>query len=76
MIRLRWLLKEIKWFMIGVLHVMTGRYFISDKHYGRFVLHNGADGNCRIRESIERGKPFAYCRYSYTEMDIMIQKRP
>ena len=73
MIRLRWLLKEIKWFMIGVLHVMTGRYFISDKHYGRFVLHNGADGNCRIRESIERGKPFAYCRYSYTEMDIMIQ---
>ncbi len=71
--RLKWLFNEIKWLVIGGLHVITGIYFLNDKEYGRHKLHTAEEGNAFIRNSIASGKPFAYCRYSYTEMDIMIR---
>lgn len=73
MMRIKWLLNGIKWFVTGALHVLTGKYFISDKKYAGFDLHDDGSGNGRIYKSIMEGAPFAYCRYSYTEMDIMIR---
>lgn len=71
--RLRWLFNGIRWFLIGVMHVLTGRYFISDKRYAGFELHGPEEGNNELYARIRSGEPFSYCRYSYTEMDIMIR---
>ncbi len=70
--RIKWLLYEIKWFFIGVVHVITGRYLLNEKKYGGYELHKEEEGNNVIYDRISSGKPFAFCRYSYTEMDIMI----
>ncbi|MCR5233018.1 MAG: hypothetical protein K6E53_03825 [Lachnospiraceae bacterium] len=69
-----WLGHKMRWFAIGALHVLTGKYFISKSKYGRYHrLYTAKDGNDRLRDMIESGKPFAYGRYSYTEMEIMIR---
>ena len=68
-----WALNSIRWLMIGGLHVVTGKYFIDREYYGGHVCHKAEDGNARLYELIENSRPFAYCRYSYTEMEIMIR---
>ncbi len=70
--RIKWLLYEIKWFIVGVLHVVSGKYYVSDKKYAGRILHTAGEGNDHIRERIASGEPFAFMRYSYTEMDVMI----
>ncbi len=70
--RIKWLFYEIKWLLVGAAHVITGRYFLSKSKYGNHALHTSSEGNDLICEKILSGKPFAFCRYSYTEMDIMI----
>ncbi len=71
MLRIRWAIAEIRWFVLGLLHVITGKYFFDENRYGKYDLHNAAEGNDEIYRNLMEGKPFAYCRYSYTEMDIM-----
>ena len=70
--RVRWLYQEIRWVVIGALHVITGKYFLSSKRYGKYALHSSQSGNDMLRERILAGEPFAYCRFSYTEMAVMI----
>ena len=72
MIRIKWALCELKWLIIGALHVITGRYFYDEKRYGRYPLYDKAAGNDELYKHISGTAPFAYCRYSYTEMEIMI----
>ena len=50
----------------------TGKYYLSDSKYGKHELHSASEGNDYIRDRILSGEPFAYCRFSYTEMTIMI----
>ncbi|MCR5421144.1 MAG: hypothetical protein K6E98_09065 [Lachnospiraceae bacterium] len=69
--RLIWAFGEIKWFIIGALHVITGKYFYNENAYGNHVIYDAAKGNEELLKHIESSEPFAYCRYSYTEMDIM-----
>ncbi len=71
--RIRWAGQKIRWFVIGALHVITGRYFMSPDRYGKHKKHTGESGNDEIRARLNDGRPFAYCRYSYTEMEIMIR---
>lgn len=68
-----WLGHRMRWLAIGGLHVVTGKYFISKTKYGNKVLHSGEEGNARLRELVRGNSPFAFCRFSYTEMDIMIR---
>ena len=70
--RLSWLYNEIKWVVIGGLHVITGKYFISSRRYGKHKLHSASEGNDYLREKILSDKPFAFCRFSFTEMAVMI----
>lgn len=72
MIRIRWALQELKWFIIGVVHVLTGKYLYNENKYAGHELHDAESGNNEILKHLNEKAPFAYCRYSYTEMDIMI----
>lgn len=71
--RIRWAGQKIRWFMIGALHVLTGKYFISSDRYGKHVKYDKTGGNEKILECLRDSRPFAYLRYSYTEMEIMIR---
>ncbi len=68
-----WLGHRFRWLMIGGLHVITGKYYISQTRYGGKVLHSSKDGNDRLRQLTVGDAPYAYCRFSYTEMDIMVR---
>lgn len=71
--RIKWAGNKIRWFIIGALHVITGKYFISRTKYGKHKMNDAVSGNEKIRLSLESDKPFAFGRYSYTEMEIMIR---
>ncbi len=70
---IKWLGHKVRWLIIAGLHVLTGRYFVSKTKYGKKILHSGEEGNLRLKELTSSDAPFAFCRFSYTEMDIMIQ---
>lgn len=68
-----WILCEVKWFVIKVLHVLTGKYYTNSERYGNNELLTREIGNCYILKGISKGDPFAYCRFGFVEMDIMIR---
>ena len=71
--RVKWVLCEFKWILIRVLHILTGVYFISERKYGMQDLMSAEEGNKSIENYIESGNSFAYCRYGYVELGLMIQ---
>ena len=72
MTRIKWALAEVKWFIIKAIHALSGKYLYRENRYGRYELHDAASGNDELYRHISGRAPFAYCRYSFTEMDIMI----
>ncbi|MCR5420063.1 MAG: hypothetical protein K6E98_03560, partial [Lachnospiraceae bacterium] len=48
-----------------------GRYIYKEYKYAGNELHSDQEGNDKIREYLSSDIPFAYCRYSFTEMEIM-----
>ncbi len=73
LVRLSWIINEIRWCFVGIWHVLTGKYLRKDDSYANHKLYTDETGNALIKEAIISNKPFAYCRYSYTEMDIAVR---
>lgn len=71
--RLKWLYGECKWGVIRAIHFLTGKYLINTKLYGGFTLHSSENGNDRIYELIKCERPFAVCRFSFVEIDLMVR---
>lgn len=71
--RIRWVCGEIRWFIIRCLHIITHKYFTDDSKYGKNELHSAEEGNDKIRQLILSDKPFAFCRFSFVEYDLMIR---
>lgn len=68
-----WIFFDVKWVSIRILHIITGRYFVSQNHYGKHILFSPDEGNELIGTAIEEGKPFACCRFGYVELDLLIR---
>lgn len=71
--RCRWIIEEIRWLFIRVIHKISGKYLIRRDKYGKYPLYNAVDCNKFICNSIIDGEPFAFCRFSFVEMDLMIR---
>lgn len=70
-----WLLEEIKWFLLRCVHVTTGKYLTNSNIYGRQKLYSSFEGNEEISKKLNTNEPFAFCRFSFVEMDLMIKNR-
>lgn len=73
--RWHWICGEIRWFCLRVLHVLLGKYYISEKHYGKADFHPMEEGNKKLKELIESGRPFTFGRESFVEFDLLIKSR-
>lgn len=73
--KFRWAFEEARWFLIRCYHVIFKKYILDDSKYGRYKLINSNEGNEEISKRIESGEPFAFCRFSFVEMDLMIRCR-
>ena len=71
--RVRWIYGELRWGVIRCLHVLTKKYFLDDTRYGNNELYSAQDGNDRLYELILGNQPFAFCRFSFVEYDLMIR---
>lgn len=71
----KWILEEGRWFLVRCYHVVFKKYPLKYSRYGKYDLLNSKEGNSVIAQKIEEGKPFAFCRFSFVEMDLMIRCR-
>lgn len=69
--RVRWIYKEIYWFLIRVLHVICGKYLVNREKFAGVGLHSKEDANEFMYQKILEGKPFAVGRFGYTELGVM-----
>lgn len=69
--KFKWAMQEIKWLMIGAVHIITGKYIYNEDVYAGKKVHTAKEGNDEIREYLSSDTPFAFLRYSYTEMEIV-----
>lgn len=73
MSRWKWLIYYIRWFLIRCYHVLFGKYLLSGTQFGKNPLHSAQEGNDEIARKIIQKEPFAFCRFSFVEMDIMVK---
>lgn len=71
-IKIEWCIQFVKWYVIRVLHVITGKYFVQNNLYRGKKLLTAEAGNQYIYEGIMTGKPFASCRFGFVEMGILV----
>lgn len=69
----RWIFEETRWIFIRIVHKISGKYLIKRDRYGKYPLYNAEDCNSMIYKSILQGAGFAFCRFSFVEMDILIR---
>ena len=71
----KWILEECRWFLIRCYHAVFNKYLLNYSKYGKHDLLNSKEGNDIIAQKIEQGNPFAFCRFSFVEMNLMIRCR-
>lgn len=71
--RVKWIYGELRWLVIRFLHVITKRYYTDNTKYGNCELHSPQSGNDKLFELIVDNQPFAFCRFSFVEYDLMIR---
>lgn len=71
--RFLWLLGQIRWFIIRVIHKLSGAYIIDTTHYGKYPLQSVEQGNEAIYNRLMSSEPLAVCRFSFVEMNLMIR---
>lgn len=71
--RVIWIWGECRWLMIRAIHKLTGKYLIDRRAYGNHMFHSAQQGNDRIYELLQNGRPFSLCRFSFVEMDLMVR---
>lgn len=71
--RIVWIIQEVRWFFVRVIHVLTKKYFVSNTHYGQISLLDEREGNQHLRDALDKGVPFACARFGFVEMDLMIR---
>lgn len=73
--KIKWLCHQVRWFFIRCIHALTGKYLLDADDYGGHILHSAREGNDKLCQLLKAGQPFAFCRYSFVEMDLMIKCR-
>ncbi len=71
--RLKWCGSIFRWLGLRCINGVTGRLPVPKDRYGKLELHSNSDGNIKISELLRADKAFAFCRCSYTEMDVMVK---
>ena len=73
--KMKWLANEIWWLYVRGYHAVFKKYLLDYRYYGGHVLYNAKDGNSEIARRIASKAPFAFCRFGFVEMDLIIRCR-